>query len=52
MSNIAVWLGIIAIVAGILILAFPFLLNIIVAVALLVGGAIALYQGVQRGAAA
>ncbi len=41
-------LGILAIIAGILVLVFPVVLNIIVAIALFIVGAIILYQSYQR----
>jgi len=47
-SDIALILGVVAIIAGLLIVAFPVLLNIIVAIALVVAGSVILYQGIQR----
>jgi uncharacterized membrane protein len=47
-TDIAIVLGVVAILAAILIVAFPFLLNIIVAIALAVAGAVVIYQGIQR----
>ncbi|MGQ9674048.1 MAG: DUF3096 domain-containing protein [Chloroflexota bacterium] len=51
-NTITIILGILAIIAGILVLAFPVVLNIIVGIALLIVGAIILYQSYQRTLAA
>lgn len=46
--NLTIVLGILGVLAGIAILIWPTLLNLIVALALIAFGLVALYSGVQR----